>query len=247
MTPAEIVSGAFRGLEYAGLLGFVGVVVMRQLARQPPHLDWVRPRMERALALALLGGVATVALAPSGAAAARVAIELAAFVMCLRWGPGAVPAGFAAVLLLAPAGHAGAAQPPAPAILVDELHVLSAGIWAGGVLVLATLRPPDGWRSPGAQDLLTRFGRVAMVAFAFTALTGLLRAIEELTGFSDLWQTAYGVVLVAKSVGVLAMLAIAAVTWRRGVPLARSDALVALGVVAASGLLAAFPNPPAGA
>src|SRR5438128_1868156 len=230
MTPAEIVSGAFRGVEYAGLLGFVGVVVMRQLARQPPHLSWVRPSMELALALALFGGVTTVAL-----------------VMCLRWGPGAVPAGFAAVLLLAPAGHAANAEPLVPAILVDELHVVSAGIWAGGVLVLATLRPPDGWRSPGGQDLLTRFGRVAMVAFAFTALTGLLRATEQVTGFSDLWQTAYGVVLVAKSVGVFAMLALAAVTWRRGVPVARSDALMALAVVAATGLLAAFPNPPAGA
>ncbi len=247
MTPAEIVSGAFRGVEYAGLLGFVGVVVMRQLARQPPHLSWVRPKMERALALALLGGVTTVALAPSWVGAARVVAELAALVMCLRWGPGAVPAGFAAVLLLAPAGHAANAQPLVPAILVDELHVVSAGIWAGGVLVLATLRPPDGWRSPGGQDLLTRFGRVAMVAFAFTALTGLLRATEQVTGFSDLWQTAYGVVLVAKSVGVLAMLALAAVTWRRGVPVARSDALMALAVVAATGLLAAFPNPPAGA
>lgn len=247
MTPAEIVSGAFRGVEYAGLLGFVGVVVMRQLARQPPHMPWVRPEMERALALALLGGVATVALGPSWIGAARVAAELAALVMCLRWGPGAVPAGFAAVLLLAPAGHAANAQPLVPAILVDELHVVSAGIWAGGVLVLATLRPPDGWRSPGGQDLLTRFGRVAMVAFAFTALTGLLRATEQVTGFSDLWQTAYGVVLVAKSVAVLAMLALAAVTWRRAVPMARSDALMALAVVAATGLLAASPNPPAGA
>ena len=247
MTPAEIVSGALRGVELAGLLGFVGVVVMRQLARQPPHLRWVRPSMLRTLELALLGGVATVAPAPSWVGAARVAAELAALVMCLRWGPGAVPAGFAAVLLLAPAGHAAGAQPILPAILVDELHVASAGIWAGGVLVLATLRPPDGWRSPQGQDLLTRFGRVAMVAFAFTALTGLLRATEELTGFSDLWQTVYGVVLVAKSAGVLAMLGLAAVTWRRGVPLARSDAVVALAVIAATGLLAAFPNPPAGA
>jgi putative copper export protein len=247
MTPAEIVSGAFRGLEYAGLLGFVGVVALRQLARQPPQLRWVRPSMERALALAVLGGVATVGLAPSWVGAARVVAELAALVLCVRWGPGTVPVGLAAVLLLAPAGHAAGAPPVVPAILVDGLHVLSAGIWAGGVLALATLRPPDGWRSPEGQDLLTRFGRVAMVAFAFTALTGLLRATEELTGFSDLWQTVYGVVLVAKSVGVLAMLSLAAVTWRRGVPLARSDALVALAVMAATGLLAAFPNPPASA
>ena len=247
MTPAEIVSGALRGLELAGLLGFVGVVVMRQLSRQPPRIWWVRPRMDRALALAFLGGVATVGVAPSWVGAARVAAELAALVLCLRWGPGAVPAGFAAVLLLAPAGHAAGAPPVVPAILVDELHVASAGIWAGGVLVLATLRPPDGWRSHEGQDLLTRFGRVAMVAFAFTALTGLLRATQELTGFGDLWQTVYGIVLVAKSMGVLVMLAFAAVTWRRGVPLARSDALASLAVMAATGLLAAFPNPPGGA
>src|SRR5438552_1262171 len=143
MTPAEIVAGAFRGLEYAGLLGFVGVVVMRQLARQPPHLGWVRPGMDGALALALLGGVATVALAPSWIGAARVAVELAALVMCLRWGPGAVPAGFAAVLLLALAGHATGAQPVVPAILVDELDVLSAGIWGGGHVDEAALREPD--------------------------------------------------------------------------------------------------------
>ena len=86
-----------------------------------------------------------------------------------------------------------------------------------------------------------------MVAFAFTALTGLLRATEQVTGFSDLWQTVYGAVLVAKSVGVLAMLALAAVTWRRGVPVARTDAVMALAVMVATGLLAAFPNPPAGA
>src|SRR5947199_138527 len=169
MTPAEIVAGAFRGLEYAGLLGFVGVVVMRQLARQPPHLGWVRPNMGGVLALALLSGVATVALAPSWIGAARVAVELAALVMCLRWGPGAVPAGFAAVLLLALAGHAAGAQQVVPAILV------------------------------------------------------------------------------AKSVAVLAMLALAAVTWRRGVPVARTDAVMALAVMVATGLLAAFPNPPAGA
>src|SRR5260370_24259985 len=118
MTPAEIVSGAFRGLELAGLLGFVGVVVMRQLGGQPPHLSWARPRMDRALALALLGGVATVALTPSWVGAARVAAELAALVMCLRWGPGAVPAGFAAVVLLAPPGHAARAPPVRPATVV---------------------------------------------------------------------------------------------------------------------------------
>jgi putative copper export protein len=247
MTPPEILSALFRTLEYAGLLGFVGVVLMRRLGAQPPHLGWARPGMERALALAFVGGVLTVGRDPSWLGFARVAAELAAYVLCLRWGPGTVPTAFLAVVLVAPAGHATSVPAPVAAVIVDELHILSAGMWAGGVLVLATLRPPGGWRSAEGQDLLTRFGRVAFIAFAFTALTGLLRATEELTGFSDLWQTAYGIVLVAKSAGVLAMLALAAVTWRRGVPIARTDAVFALSVIAASGLLAAFPTPPAGA
>lgn len=244
MTPAEIVSAVFHAIEYAGLLGFVGVVVMRRLGAQPPYLGWARPGMERALALALLGGVASVALAPSWPGAFRVAVELAALVFCLRWGPGAVPAGFGAVLLVALAGHY---QLSGPSIVIAEVHVLSAGMWAGGILVLATLRPPDGWRSEQGQDLLNRFGRVAMIAFAFTALTGMIRAAEQLTGLSDLWQTAYGIVLVAKSVGVLVMLVLAAITWRRGILIARTDAIVALAVMAATGLLAALPTTPSGA
>ena len=249
MTADQLAVAAPRWLEDVGLLWFVGVVLMRRLAvAQPPALPWARQDMRQQLALALIGGLVTVAQAPSWFGAARVVAEGAAFFLCARGGGrGAVPLGFVAVVLLSPAGHAVQMQPVVPAVFVDELHVLSAGMWAGGVVVLATLRPPNGWRSDEGQDLLTRFGRVAMVAFAVTAMTGLLRATEELTGFSDLWQTAYGIVLMAKSVGVLAMLALAAVTWRRGVPMARSDALIALAVMAATGLLAAFPNPPAGA
>lgn len=238
MTPAEIVSAVFRTIEFAGLLAFVGVVVMRRLGAQPPHLDWARPGMERALALALLGGVATVAVSPSWFGALRVVVELAALVFCLRWGRGAVPAGFAAVVLVALAGHH---DMSGPSIVVAELHVLSAGMWAGGVLVLATLQPPDGWRSAQGQGLLTRFGRVAMVAFAFTAITGLIRAAEELSGAPDLWTTEYGAVLLLKSAGVLAMLTLAAITWRRGVPFARTDAIAAVAVMAATGVLAAIP------
>ena len=238
MTPAEVVSALFRAVEHAGLLGFVGVVVMRRLGAQPPFLGWARPGMETALALALLGGVATVALTPSWFGASRVAVEVAALVLCLRWGRGAVPAGFVAVVLVALAGHH---QMNGPSIVVAELHVLSAGMWAGGVVVLATLHPPEGWRSQPGQDLLTRFGRVAMVAFAFTALTGLIRASEELTGATDLWTTAYGAVLLLKAAAVLAMLVLAAITWRRGVPVARTDAVAALVVMVATGLLATIP------
>ena len=54
----------------------------------------------------------------------------------------------------------------------------------------------------------------------------------------------YGAVLAAKSAGVLAMAAMSALTWRRGLPLARVESALGLAVIGASGLLAAFPMPP---
>src|SRR5690348_17740826 len=60
--------------------------------------------------------------------------------------------------------------------LLAIVHVLAAGMWAGGILALAILRPPGGWAAPEARDLIERFGRVAVVAFVVAAMTGLLRA-----------------------------------------------------------------------
>jgi putative copper export protein len=91
---------------------------------------------------------------------------------------------------------------------------------------------------------LRRFGGLALIAFAALAVTGLIQAAEQLRDVSDLWTSAYGVVLATKTAGVAAMLAMSAVTWRRGVPLARAEAAVALAVVATSALLVAFPNTP---
>ena len=90
--------------------------------------------------------------------------------------------------------------------------------------------------------MLDRFGRVALIAFGVTALTGLLRATEQLSDVSDLWTTTYGVVLMLKSAGVLMMLA-ASLAWRRGWPAHRAEAALAAIVVGATALLAAFPLP----
>jgi putative copper resistance protein D len=134
-------------------------------------------------------------------------------------------------------GHATGA-----AIFGDVVHVLSAAMWGGGILALASLRPPDGWRSADARTLVARFERVAQIAFAITALTGVLRATDQLHDVNDLWATSYGGVLAVKILGVLAMLAIS-LAWRRGSPLARVDAAVTVGVIGATALLAAFPLP----
>jgi putative copper export protein len=178
---------------------------------------------------------------PGWASLARVAAEGLAFVFCVRGIAFVAPAAALAAALLPLAGHAAAVQPPAGAEFADALHVLSAGLWAGGILALSTLRPAGGWRGAEARMLLDRFAGVALIAFAITALTGVLRATEQLHGLSDLWQTPYGVVLALKAVGVAIMLALSSLAWRRGLPVARVEAVLMVLVVAATALLASFP------
>ncbi len=242
---------ALRWVEITGLLWFVGIVTVRRLAANPPALAWARPAMHFAFGLALVGGLPSVVLDlvrthdVGDAMLVRAAAEAGALILCVRGGRGAVSAGFLAVVLLSLGSHATQADPAVPAVFVDLLHTLSAGMWAGGIVVLAGLRPPGGWGVGDGRALIDRFGRVASIAFAVTALTGVLRATEQLTSISDLWTTAYGTVLAIKVVGVVAMAAISVLTWRRGVPLARLEAALAVGVMGTSGLLAAFPMPPA--
>jgi putative copper export protein len=146
-------------------------------------------------------------------------------------------------VLLPLGGHAAGVLPAGGAELADALHVLSAGMWAGGILALASLKPPDGWKSPEARLLLERFAGLALIAFAVTTLTGLLRATEQLPAVSDLWTTSYGVVLALKSLGVIVMLALSSLAWRRGLPVARVEAVVAAVVIGLTALLAAYPQP----
>ncbi len=249
-TTYDLTLGAWHWLEYVGLIGFVGVVVVRRLAAMRPALHWARPPMDRWLMAALIGGLgglivqAVHGTPPTVVGVIRVAAEAVALGLCLYGRAWVVVPGIFAAAALAFAGHATKVNPAAGAIFTDTIHVLSAGMWAGGILVLSNLRPPTGWRGEEGRAMLQRFGRVAFLAFAITALTGVLRATEELRGVSDLLATQYGLVLSAKTAGVLVMLAMSALVWRRGLPYARAEGAVVLLVLVATALLAAFPMPP---
>ena len=203
-----------------------------------PQIAWVNPPMHIAFAAALAGGLGLLAAAPGWAVGVRVAAEGAALLLCIRGVPFVAPPAVFAAAALSVTGHASGPG----AMFADALHTLSAAMWAGGILALASLRPPDGWRSEEALALMERFGRVALIAFGITALTGLLRATEQLHDLSDLWTTAYGVVLSLKVAGVFAMLGLSLV-WRRGRPVAGLEGGFAVLVVGATALLAAFPQP----
>jgi putative copper export protein len=240
--PPELIAALFHWLEDLGLLGAIGALVIRRLGRNHPGIPWARPRMDFALGAAFLGGLGLMLIDRSHPwpIFMRVAAEGIALVTCLRGIPYVAPFAVFAAVTLPLTSHASRVEPAGGAEFADALHVLSAGMWAGGILALASLQPPGGWRGPEARPLLARFSPVAMIAFGITALTGVLRATEQLVSVSDLWTTPYGVVLALKVGGVGVMILLSALALRRR-PRMRVEAAVMVLVVGATAVLASFP------
>ncbi len=262
---ADVVLAVGRAVEYAALLTAVGMLLLSRLRRRDPQLPWVRVRLAWILGVALAAGAAVVVgeallAAPTVSPMSvgryltadpgiprlvRLAAEgLALFAAAggLRW---VAAAGVvAAVGALAASGHAAAARPTWWAVTVDAAHLLSAGLWVGGILALATVRPPQGWRGDGARQLLRRFSPVAVPAFIVTVASGSLRATQELLALSDLWTTSYGRVLFLKLAVVTLMVPLSWRAWQRRVARPRREAVLSVIVVAAAALLAAYPVPP---
>jgi copper transport protein len=257
---SDLIVAIFRAFEYASLLLAIGMVLVRRLARAA-GLAWVKPRLDLALGAALLSGLAVVlseALTAAGspspgavfnylttgtsgaARTIRLLAEALALVTALV-GRGVIPFLLVAVVALSTSGHAAAVSLGVP---VDALHLLAAGLWAGGILALATLRPPGGWRGPDGRALLEGFSSVAIPAFLLTMATGTLRGFQELSGLGDLLATPYGQVLGLKVLAVLAMVPLSILAWRRVIGTPRLEAGVAILVIGAAALLAAFPLPP---
>src|SRR2546422_899721 len=145
---------------------------------------------------------------------------------------------------LAASGHGAAIHPTWWGITVDGVHLLAAGVWAGGILALATQRPPGGWRSQAGRDLLVRFSPPALTAFTFTVGFGVIQAIQELGTAHNLVGSSYGQVLLVKIGLVALMVPASVVAWRLRRPSFLLEAPPALFVVAPAGVRAAFPIPP---
>ena len=264
---SDIAIGLVKWVEALALLFLTGQVLMSRLARRQPSLAWVKPGF-RASSIALSAGLvvvwagATVASGGhslsnylayfeagwSGAVLiARLVLEAVMLIAVVR-GWRALPVLLAGTLvLLAAAGHAAGVQPAWLGVGLDAVHLLAAGVWAGGIGALAALRPPGGWRSADARTLITRFTPVALVAFAVTVVAGGLEAIEQLGSLQSLFGTDYGRVLLAKMALVACMLPLSVMAWRLRRPHVRVEAGIAACVIGAAALLASFPAPPTAA
>jgi copper transport protein len=168
----------------------------------------------------------------------------------------ALPAAAAGVWALAAPGIAGHAGDPGrgPVVIgLDALHVAAAAAWIGGLAQLVWVTPhatrglSDDVRDRVRTAIARRFSTVATVSVAVLASSGVARAYWELDAVSQLWTTSYGRVLIAKSVLLVVILAIASRSRRllgRFTSLRRSvtaELAVAAGVVAAVAVLTNLP------
>jgi copper transport protein len=104
-------------------------------------------------------------------------------------------------------GHARTTSPVWLSVGSDTLHLAAIGVWLGGLimLVLAVLPRRD------ADELATVmpvFSRVAFTAVVVIAVTGTYAAYRATGSWRALFETTYGLLIVAKVVGFVALLAL---------------------------------------
>ena len=135
----------------------------------------------------------------------------------LVWGIG-LALSLAAALTVALVSHSAAivSDEMALAVLVDLLHILGAGIWAGGLVQLGlTLwigRPmPDDARLWINWSLILNFSALAAAAVGVLSITGGYLGWLHVGSWTVLFGTAYGVMLLAKVGLALPAFAIAAI------------------------------------
>ena len=167
-------------LFFALLAAFLGASGMAEGA--PPGTRFVLV-IKVAISVALVGGAAA-ALAPT--------------IPVLLYLAGAC----SLVLLAAPtlAGHAlDHDQPRVLAPLVDAAHIASAAVWLGGLLSLVYVLPRATDDGSARSAAVRRFSSSALVAVIVLGVSGLTRALTELSAVHQLWTTSYGQTLLVKT------------------------------------------------
>jgi len=131
------------------------------------------------------------------------------------------------------AGHAASGQFAPIAVVTDAAHVLAASAWLGGLLCVLAIgtrsAQPRRRKGERAKAIVAAFSPMALVSASVVVATGGISAWLRLGGFSALWASSYGRVLLLKMAALSGVVVTGAYNWRRVRP--------ALGTPAASGRL----------
>jgi copper transport protein len=105
-------------------------------------------------------------------------------------------------LLAAPtlAGHSlDRDQPRVLAPLIDVAHIAAAAVWLGGLLSLLYVLPRASDQGVKRSAAVRRFSSAALVSVVVLGLSGLGRALTELSAVHEIWTTSYGQTLLVKT------------------------------------------------
>jgi len=150
------------------------------------------------------------------------ATEKRDLVFGLAIGGSVVAIGLAATWALAE--HASTGVQTAIAMPVDVVHLLSVAIWLGGLAALLTAL----FSAPSIEaSAVRRFSRLAFVAVAVVAATGVYQGWRQIGTWSALTGTSYGQLLLVKVGLVAVMLGVAWISRRWTGQLAETPAGVA--------------------
>jgi copper transport protein len=221
-------------------VGVVGLVLLAMAQRQGAEVgfgellgtDIGRALLYRAAAILAAGLLLFVAI---GSPRLRAMALLAA---------GAAAA--AAMLVHVAAGHAAATGSLRWAKVVAQwIHFAAVGVWLGGLAaLLAGIRgAPDETKAMAIR----RFSATAAVALALVAITGVVRSVQEVGTWGDLFSSGYGLLVVTKAGLLLVLAGMGAMNRYRNVPRTahslgglRRVSRVELGVAAGALVAAAF-------
>ncbi len=131
----------------------------------------------------------------------------------------------ASAIAITPALSGHARLEGALGILSDAVHVLAAGVWAGGLAFLALLLVEAGGdRWSFAARAVPRFSLLAVASVAALVATGLVSGFLEVRSLEALWNTTYGQLLLAKVALLVPLVALGAFNNRVSVPRLRAAA-----------------------
>jgi len=221
------------------VVGAVGLL-LDQGGRSPPRLT----------ASLTVRGLAGVVVLAAAAALAERRVRAVALVA------GCVAAATATLV-----SHAAASDQIAQ-VGLDLVHAVAASAWSGGVAAtLAVMLPSAATFPPGELGrIVGRFSAFAVVTVALLSLTGAVQAFLRLVLVQDLWETPYGIAVLAKVVLLLIALSFAAFNLLRWGPRLRAtgdpgrarrwlgrdvagETLVIVLIFSATGLLTALVPP----
>ncbi len=157
-----------------------------------------------------------------------------------------IPIGLGALYLVmtpAFAGHPSIQSPVAVFFPTSVIHVLAASIWVGGIACLilalpaATRRLVPEDRSRLLLGTMAGFSPIALGAVVAIAITGVVQAYIDVRSLNALFDTTYGLLVVAKVVLLLVLIGFGYQNRQRIIPalkgiVGRAAALGSTGVIA---------------